>query len=143
MQYIRTTRHAVEDIRTFAKEHKAELDGMTFVSANRELRESFWKQLEDTVPDIRITSSVPHLIEIGHIDADKGKTLARFLRMRGIGTDEAMAFGDAGNDISMLTAVKYGIAMENATDECKAAAYAIAEENNADGVAKMIRKYCL
>ena len=143
VQYIRTTRHAVEDIRTFAKEHKAELDGMTFVSANRELRESFWKQLEDTVPDIRITSSVPHLIEIGHIDADKGKTLARFLRMRGIGTDEAMAFGDAGNDISMLTAVKYGIAMENATDECKAAAYAIAEENNADGVAKMIRKYCL
>lgn len=143
VQYIRTTRHAVNDIRVFTKEHKAELDGMTFVSANQALRKTFWKQLEDSVPDIRITSSVPHLVEIGHIDADKGKTLGRFLQMRGIATDEAMAFGDAGNDISMLTAVKYGIAMENATAACKAAAHAIAEENNADGVAKMIRKYCL
>ena len=48
--------------------------------------------------------------------------------MRGIPADEAMAFGDAGNDISMLTAVRYGFAMANATDECKAAAYAVAEE---------------
>ncbi len=65
------------------------------------------------------------------------------MQMNGIAMDEAMAFGDAGNDISMLTAVRYGFAMANATDECKAAAYAVAEENNADGVAKMIRKYCL
>ena len=101
------------------------------------------KQLENSAQDIRITSSIPHLIEIGHIGADKGKTLGHFLQMNGIAMDEAMAFGDAGNDISMLTAVRYGIAMENATDECKAAAYAVAEENNADGVAKMIRKYCL
>ena len=143
VQYIRTTRHAVEDIQAFAQKHKAELDGMAFVSADQMLRESFWKQLEDSAQDIRITSSIPHLIEIGHIDADKGKTLGHFLQMRSIPADEAMAFGDAGNDISMLTAVRYGFAMANATDECKAAAYAVAEENNADGVAKMIRKYCL
>ena len=73
VQYIRTTRHAVEDIQAFAQKHKAELDGMAFVSADQMLRESFWKQLEDSAQDIRITSSIPHLIEIGHIDADKGK----------------------------------------------------------------------
>ena len=84
VQYIRTTRHAVEDIQAFAQKHKAELDGMAFVSADQMLRESFWKQLEDSAQDIRITSSIPHLIEIGHIDADKGKTLGHFLQMRGI-----------------------------------------------------------
>ena len=43
VQYIRTTRHAVEDIQAFAQKHKAELDGMAFVSADQMLRESFWK----------------------------------------------------------------------------------------------------
>lgn len=143
IEYIKSTRHAVEDLRSFAMAHRAELDGMTFVSTNRSLREDFWGLLERSIDDIRLTSSVPHLIEIGHIDADKGKTLGRFLQMCGIAADEAMAFGDAGNDISMLSAVKYGMAMKNATEECKAAAYAIAEENNADGVAKMIRRFCL
>ncbi len=143
VSYIRKTRHGVADLRVFAEEHKTEIDEMIFVSARKEQRVSFHEALLNFVPDIRITSSVPNLIEVGHVDADKGKTLGRFMQMNGIAMDEAMAFGDAGNDISMLTAVRYGFAMANATDECKAAAYAVAEENNADGVAKMIRKYCL
>lgn len=58
-------------------------------------------------------------MEIGHKDAGKGKTLLWLLNELGISPEEAMAFGDADNDISMLTAVKYGIAMANGTENCK------------------------
>ena len=45
-------------------------------------------------------------MEIGHKDAGKGKTLLWLLNELGISPEEAMAFGDADNDISMLTARK-------------------------------------
>ena len=54
-------------------------------------------------------------MEVGHIDAGKGKTLLWLLKKLEISTEEAMAFGDADNDISMLTSVKYGMAMGNGT----------------------------
>ena len=47
-----------------------------------------------------------------------------------------MAFGDADNDISMLTAVKYGIAMANGTENCKKAACFVTDTNENDGVVK-------
>ena len=51
-----------------------------------------------------------------------------------------MAFGDADNDISMLTAVKYGIAMANGTENCKKAAWFVTDTNENDGVVKGILK---
>lgn len=57
-------------------------------------------------------------------------------------SEEAMAFGDADNDSSMLKAVKYGIAMDNGTKACKAAAAFITASNEDDGVAKAIYRFC-
>ena len=37
----------------------------------------------------------------------------------GFTVEEAVAFGDAGNDVDMLQTVGLGVAMENATDELK------------------------
>ena len=53
-----------------------------------------------------------------------------------ISTEEAMAFGDADNDISMLTSVKYGMAMGNGTENCRKAAPYVTDTNEKDGVAK-------
>lgn len=51
-----------------------------------------------------------------------------------------MAFGDAENDIPMLRAVRYGIAMENAAEHCKAAAFAVTGSNIEDGDARKIQE---
>ena len=50
------------------------------------------------------------MVEIGHKNAGKGNTLLYLMRLLGISPDEAIAFGDADNDCSMLEAVKYGVA---------------------------------
>lgn len=138
--YVRKTRRVVEDMDAFVRAHKHEMDEMSFVCAVPEEREFFYQGLR-TIPQIFITSSMDHLLEIGHVDAGKGKTLARLLQLLGISPEEAMAFGDADNDCDMLTAVKYGIAMKNASETCKKAAYAVTDSNEKDGVAKAIWKF--
>lgn len=139
--YVKNTRHPVKDIRAFIIEHRQELDGLSFLCADGQKREILWRCLEKQVPEIYVTSSVPHMIEIGNVNAGKGKTLLYLLDLLGISQKEVMAFGDADNDIDMLTAVTYGFAMKNGTESCKNAAFAITESNNEDGVAKGILKF--
>lgn len=140
--YVKNTRHGVKDIRAFMREHSHELDGITFVSGDGEKRDALRQSLEHKVPEISITSSISHMLEIGHSNVRKGKTLKHLLDILGISPEEAMAFGDADNDIDMLTTVKYGIAMKNGSDNCKKAAFAITDSNNnEDGVAKAICRF--
>lgn len=139
-RYIKATRKPVNDICGFAREHSGELDSISFVCSYED-KERLYTSLDKEIPDIYVTSSVPNLIEIGHKDAGKGKTLLWLLKKLGISPDEAMAFGDADNDISMLTAVKYGMAMRNGTENCRKAAPYITDTNENDGVAKGILRF--
>lgn len=138
-RYIKATRKPVKDICEFAAEHAEELDSISFV-CRYEDKERLYTSLDKEIPDVYVTSSVPNLMEIGHKDAGKGKTLLWLLDKLGITPDEAMAFGDADNDISMLTTVKYGFAMGNATENCKKTAPYVTDTNEKDGVAKGILK---
>lgn len=140
-QYVKKTRHPVEDIRAFIKEHSADMDSLSFISADRAKREAVLQMLKEHVPGIYVTSSVSHMLEIGHHHAGKGKTLKYLLDLLEISPQEAMAFGDADNDIDMLTEVKYGIAMGNGAEHCKKAAFAVTDTNNEDGVAKGILRF--
>lgn len=54
-----------------------------------------------------------------------------------------MTLGDEDNDIPMLTAVGYGIAMGNASENTKATAGFVTETNEQSGLAKAIRRFAL
>lgn len=141
VHYVKRTRRAVKDIRAFIEEHAKGLDSISFLSANWKKHKALRKCLETQVPGVYMTSSVSHMLEMGNENAGKGKTLTYLRGLLGISADEAMAFGDADNDIDMLTSVKYGFAMANASDNCKEAAYAVVGNNNEDGAAKEIAQY--
>ena len=57
----------------------------------------------------------------------------------GLDKSEAIAFGDGNNDIEMLEAVGWGLAMANASDELKA----IADEVIGHVAEEGIYQYCL
>lgn len=139
--YVKRTRNSVKNIRLFIQEHAGKIDSLAFTCADAQKRRELQMLLEEKIPDIYVTSSVPHMLEVGHKDAGKGKTLRYLLDFLGISGEEAMAFGDADNDIDMLTEVRYGFAMENGMENCKKAAFALAGNNNEDGVAKEILKF--
>jgi hypothetical protein len=54
---------------------------------------------------------------------------------------EIMAFGDTTNDLEMLRWVRYGVAMENGTDDAKAAAWKTAPSVEECGFAVFLREH--
>lgn len=54
-----------------------------------------------------------------------------------------MAFGNEHNDVAMLQWAGIGVAMGNAPDDVKAIADLVADDNDHDGIAKVIEKVVL
>ena len=136
--YVKKTRHPVENIRKFVKENREHVDSFDFVCGDPQALDTVKKEVREKIPGVYVTSSVSHLLEIGNAEAGKGKTLLKLLKLLEISPEEAMAFGDADNDLDMIRSVKYGIAMKNATEHLKETAYHITDSNEEDGVAKEI-----
>lgn len=98
----------------------------------------FAAPFQDTTTNLFTT---PFYYEFNPAGVDKASAItAAFARLR-ISPDEMMAFGDQQNDIPMISAVKYGIAMGNATDAAKKAAFDVTADNDHDGIADAIYKY--
>ena len=56
---------------------------------------------------------------------------------------DVMALGDSGNDLALLQAAGWGVAMGNASDAVKQAADAVTDTNRASGAAKAVRRWLL
>ena len=87
-----------------------------------------------------VSSSYSNNMEImagGHGKGTAAKWLCGSL---GVRPEEAMAFGDNTNDLSMLNAVGWPCAVENAVEELKKSARLIAPPCDQDGVAQIIEK---
>lgn len=67
-------------------------------------------------------------------DCDKGVAVSKILEYFGYDKSEAIAFGDADNDIELLKSVGHGIAMENGTANIKAVATEICPCVSEDGI---------
>ena len=139
-EYIRSTRRPIENIRAFIREHQSEIDGIDLITQDQQLRMEIWKELEKITPPLYITSSVVNRIEIANTQAGKHQGLAFILERLAVTPEETAAFGDADNDVEMLSYVKYGMAVGNATQKCKEAAMEIVPKNTEDGVAIGIEK---
>ncbi|MGV2928870.1 Cof-type HAD-IIB family hydrolase [Macrococcus capreoli] len=87
---------------------------------------------------LAVSSSSRGNIEITHNDAQKGIALEALCEQLNISMEQVMAIGDNLNDISMIERAKYSFAMENGTDEVKAAANYIAGSNEESGVGRAI-----
>ena len=93
--------------------------------------------------DISVTSSWSDNIELMKKGAGKGKALSAYAALKGIPKEEIMAFGDQINDLDLLSASGWPVAMENAVPELKAFARLTAPHHDQSGVGKIIRKYIL
>lgn len=71
--------------------------------------------------------------------ADKGRALALLGVMYGFALDEIAAVGDSDNDLAMLKAAGYPVAMGNGTENVKKIAKYITASNQENGVAQAIR----
>ena len=84
-----------------------------------------------------------YLLQIMHKEATKGNAVLTLARHWNIQPSEIVTFGNDLNDIDMLAAVDFGVAVENAFDEVKAAAKYICGSNEENGPAKWISENVL
>lgn len=87
--------------------------------------------------------SETYYYEIMPKDVSKGYALLEIAEYLGIDKENIIAFGDQGNDMSMIQMAGVGVAMGNAIDSLKDAADYITLTNNEDGIADYLEKHLL
>ena len=90
--------------------------------------------------DVTVVKSQPEFLEFFHAGVSKAKALASVTARFGIAMEETVAIGDADNDIPMLKAAGYAVAMGNGSTGAKSAAAWITDDNEHDGVAKALSR---
>lgn len=93
--------------------------------------------------EINYFTSNPLFLELVDKRCSKGLAIEHLIHYLGIPREETIAIGDGYNDIPMLEYAGLGIAMGNASDAVKAAADAVTDTNDNDGVAKALIQYLL
>ncbi|WHH60721.1 Cof-type HAD-IIB family hydrolase [Petroclostridium sp. X23] len=92
---------------------------------------------------IEIASSDKNNFEIMKNGVSKGKALKILAEHFGYAMDQVMAIGDNENDISMMKAAGFAVAMENGWDEVKSLADFVTLNHDQDGVAYALEKFLL
>ena len=94
-------------------------------------------------PDLYITRTHPRLVEGTAPGMDKGQGLLRLCAMLGVEPVRVLAVGDSDNDIPVLEAAGYAVAMGNSTEGVVAVADWQAPPVEEDGAAVALRKLVL
>jgi hydroxymethylpyrimidine pyrophosphatase-like HAD family hydrolase len=83
----------------------------------------------------------PAFTDITARGTDKGSALHEMAQFLGLQMNRMVAFGDGGNDLTMIREAGIGIAMGNANDVLKQAADYITTTVDDDGVLNALRHY--
>lgn len=92
-------------------------------------------------PALTVTRTHEILVETTAPGVDKGNGLRHLCQLMGIEPARALVIGDSENDIPMLKAAGYGVAMGNASARLKAVADWIAPDITDDGAAVAMEKF--
>ena len=135
-----STAITVPDIKTATCNKETELIVAYFVPD--EARNEIMSLVNDLC-GLHTVSSFSDNIEIMSAAASKGNAVKAICDILGCTKADAMTFGDAWNDCSMLEFADHSFAMANGDEKCKKSAKHICPSNAEDGVAQMIEKFII
>ena len=92
---------------------------------------------------LEVICSGPGLYDVMPKGSSKGDALLSLADYLGIPEANTFAIGDNDNDVSMIESAHYGIAMGNATDKAKKAAYYITADYDSLGFAKAVYEFII
>lgn len=138
--YVNEDVKMIDGFRSFIRNQAGQVFKFISFSFDQELMKKIWKEIEQKVDGIYVTSSGHDNIEVMALGADKGtavKTLAKHL---GVSIEEVAVIGDNLNDVPMFKVAGMAIAMGNCHDDAKAIAHQVTKTNNENGVGYAIRQ---
>ncbi len=140
MEMFRRNVTAVPDVAQAAAQKKPGKFDIFYVP--QDIRAQVAEQIAATGP-LAFTGALGTNMELNAPAVHKGRALAALCEKLGLSPDQVMAFGDADNDLEMLEYARWSFAMENATQEAKAAARYVTGPNHAGGVGMAVEAYVL
>lgn len=103
--------------------------------------EELEREIMAQLPECVSSRWIDTFMDINLRDIDKAVGAEQVMRHYGLTLEQAMAFGDGGNDLPLIKAARIGVAMGNACQELKAAADHIAESVDEDGVWNTLKRF--
>lgn len=94
-----------------------------------------------SLPDCTSCRWHPDFADITMKSADKGMGLSAIISRHSIKPEETMAFGDGGNDMSIIRKAGIGVAMGNANEPLKNVADYITDSVDEDGIYKALERW--
>ena len=140
---FRRTRQAVPNLADFIRQRGKSVQKLQMYFREPGNRKEIIQELNQRFPDILVSSSLSNNLELNWKEAGKDTALRVLCQRLGIEMSQVMALGDGSNDIGMLEAAGIGIAMANATQRVRRAADCVTDDNESDGLARAIARYCL
>lgn len=145
--YIKKTRLYVDDLIEFVSSEKHSVQKITLNFAKNpdgtSLDRDETKARLDKISDIAVVSGGDNNLEITESTINKGISLVNFGKKLGIDRSQIMAFGDSGNDLEMLKAAGFGVAMGNSEKAVLDIADYVTLSNNDNGIGDAIEKLIL
>ena len=142
LHYLERSRDQVDDFYGSLRETEGGIENLSVMCRSRVDRDKIVAKLRK-IDGIHIILQMPTDIEITSADADKGEALIALAAELGIRRDEVMAIGDGDNDLGLMKAAGFSVAMGNASKEVKDAADQVTLDNEHDGVAEAIQQFVL
>lgn len=99
------------------------------------------QEVLSSIPNCEIGRWFPAFADITAKGNTKQKGIDEMIRHFNIRLEETMAFGDGGNDISMLRHASIGVAMGNAKEDVKAVADHVTTTVDDDGIANALKHF--
>ncbi len=97
--------------------------------------------MEKVMPNSLSSRWTPLFADVNPKGLSKKVGIDIFCKHFGVELEETMAFGDGGNDISMLKNVKVGVAMGNANPEVKEISDYVTDDVDDDGIWNALKKF--
>lgn len=95
-------------------------------------------------PKATVIRTDPEFLEFLDPSVDKGRGVAKLAEILGIAMDSVMALGDGENDVPMLAAAGFGVAVANANPRAKSVARAVTHnDHNHEAVAEALERWIL
>jgi HAD superfamily hydrolase (TIGR01484 family) len=96
-------------------------------------------EIRPSTPTCEYNRWYPSFADVTAKGITKQRGIDEIIRYFGLSLEDTVAFGDGGNDISMLRHAAIGVAMGQATDEVKAAANYVTAPIDEDGISKAMK----
>ena len=126
---------------------EADLDEIVATQSVLQMCPYISKELEQNImpllPECVSSRWVDMFMDLNLKGVDKSIAARRVMEYYGYTLDEAMAFGDGGNDVPIVRDVGVGVAMGNACEELKSVADYVTESVDEDGIEKALQHFGL